>query len=141
MMKLKTLNFLVLILISVVIINCDKDDKYHKDNHKNDECIDYTIAFVTDVNAPTNGMVNETINIKVDFQVFNGCGGFNRFIETEKGNVKTIAVEAKYQGCFCAQNAPIRTVNYQFKALNKGKYELNFKSGATEFKTINLTIN
>jgi len=134
-MKLKVLNFFVLIFISSLIIGCDNDDD------KNNECIEYEIGYVTSVNAPSTGNINETINIEVNFGVFNGCGGFGKFIETENGNVKTIEVEAKYEGCICTQDAPIRTVNYEFTTSNAGEYELNFKSSSTEFITVNLTIN
>lgn len=134
-MKLKSLFFFVLIFISSLIISCDNDDD------KNDECIEYEIGYVTSINAPTIGSVNESINIEVNFGVFNGCGGFGKFIETENGNIRTIEVEAKYEGCICTQDAPIRTTNYEFTASNAGEYELNFKSSPTEFITVNLTIN
>jgi|TARA_B110001469_G_scaffold19_1_gene38 hypothetical protein len=134
-MKLKVLNFLVLILISSFIISCDNDDD------KNNECIEYEIGYVTSLNAPNTGTVNETINIEVNFRVFDGCGGFGKFIETENGNIRTIEVEAKYEGCICTQDAPIRTTNYEFTAINAGEYELSFKSSPTEFITVNLTIN
>lgn len=132
-MKLKALIFLL--FISSSIIGCDKNDDQNK------ECIEYDIGYVTSLNAPDTGSINETIIIEVNFQVFNGCGGFGKFIETEKGNVRTIEVEAKYKGCICTQNAPIRTVNYKFKATKKGEYKLNFKSSPTDFKSVILTIN
>jgi hypothetical protein len=37
-------------------------------------------------------------------------------------------VEAKYEGCVCTLNIPIRTVNYDFTASKSGDYQLNFKS-------------
>ena len=90
-MKLKDLNFIFLIFISSLIISCEND------NDENNECIEYEIGYVASVNAPSSGNVNETINIEVNFGVFNGCGGFGKFIETENGNVRTIEVEAKPQ--------------------------------------------
>lgn len=134
-MKLNILNFFVLMFISSLIISCDKDDD------KNIECIEYKLGYVTSVNAPPTGNTNETINIELNFSVFNGCGGFRKFIETENGNVRTIEVEAKYEGCICTQDTPIRTTNYEFTTSNAGEYELNFKSSPTEFITVNLTIN
>ncbi len=134
-MKLKNLKFFFLIFISSLIISCDNNDD------ENNECIEYEVGYVASVNAPTSGNVNETINIEVNFGVFNGCGGFGKFIETENGNVRTIELEAKYEGCICTQDAPIRTANYEFTASNTGEYELNFKSSPTEFITVNITIN
>ena len=134
-MKLKVLSFFVLFFISGLIISCGNDDD------KNNECIEYEVGYVTSVNAPTTGNVNETINIEVNFGVFNGCGEFEKFIETQNGNVRTIEVEAKYEGCVCTQEAPIRTTNYEFTVSNAGEYELNFKSSQTEFITVTITIN
>jgi hypothetical protein len=64
-----------------------------------------------------------------------------RSCETESGNSKTIEVEAKYEGCVCTLNIPIRKVNYDFTASKSGDYQLNFKSSPTEFITANITIN
>ncbi|MFT5243353.1 MAG: hypothetical protein ACI8QQ_001283 [Psychroserpens sp.] len=133
-MKLKKFYLTTLIIISSLIISCEKDDQ-------NKQCIKYDIGYVTSVNSPTTGTVNETISIKVNFRVINGCGGFEKFIETENGNSKTIEVEAKYEGCTCSQALEIRTVNYDFTASKSGDYELSFKSSPTEFITANLTIN
>lgn len=132
-MNLKVLIFLVLIFS--LTTSCSHDDD------KNNECVDYEIGYVTSVSAPNTGAINETVNIEVNFGVFNGCGGFGKFIETENGNSRTIEVEAKYEGCICTQDAPIRTTNYEFTASNAGEYELNFISSPTEFITVNLTIN
>jgi hypothetical protein len=36
-----------------------------------------------------------------------------------KGNSKTIEVEAKYEGCVCTLNIPIRTVSMILKQVNQ----------------------
>ncbi|WP_047544859.1 hypothetical protein [Psychroserpens sp. Hel_I_66] len=134
-MKKKNIILLISIMIFGLLISCSDDDE------KENECISSKTEYVTSINSPTTGVVNETINIEVNFQVFNGCGGFGKFIETENGNSRVIEVEAKYVGCICTQDAPIRMVNYEFTTSNAGDYELNFKSSPTEFITVNLTIN
>jgi len=134
-MKLRILNLIILILISSLTISCDNDEDI------NNECIEYATGYVTSVNAPDIGIVNETINIEVNFGVYNGCGKFEKFIETKNGNVRIIEVETKYEGCICTQDASIRTTNYKFIANNVGEYELKFKSSQTEFITVLLTIN
>ena len=111
------------------------------DNNEEDECIINKIEYVTSINSPNTGTINDTVNIEVNFRVFNGCGRFGKFIESENGNIRNIEVEAKYEGCICTQDVPIRTVNYEFKTTNSGNYELKFKSSPTEFITVNLTIN
>ncbi|MFI2742756.1 hypothetical protein ACG2LH_08455 [Zhouia sp. PK063] len=132
-MKIRVLNFIIFIFICTLVSSCDSDDK-------NDECIQNEIGYVTTLTAPSSGSVNETINIEVNFRVFNGCGKFGKFMETENGNTRTIEVEAKYEGCNCTQDAPIRTTNYEFVANSPGNYTLKFKSSPTEFITVNLVI-
>jgi len=136
-MKLKKINLFALFIVLCLTTSCENDDN----NNNNNECIEYDTAYVTSVNSPTTGMINEVINIEVSFRVFNGCGGFEKFNETENGNIRTIEVEAKYEGCICTQDAPLRNANYEFITSNTGDYELNFKSNPTEFITVNLTIN
>jgi hypothetical protein len=116
-------------------ISCNKDD----DNKE--ECITNKTEYITSVDSPDTGIVNQIINIEVKFGVINGCGGLGKFIETNNGNTRIIEVEAKYEGCICTQDAPIRKVNYEFIPTNTGDYELKFKSSPTEFITVNLTIN
>ena len=129
-----------ILFISTIIfgltISCNKDD-----DSKDEVCITNQIAYVTSVDSPDTGNVNQIINIEVKFGVSNGCGTLGKFIETNSGNTRTIEVEAKYEGCICTQDAPIRTVNYEFIPTNTGDYELKFKSSPTEFITVNLTIN
>ena len=134
-MNKKTIIFLVTALIFELLISCSHDDPDEND------CISTNIEYVTSVNSPATGKINEIINIEVNFQVFNGCGEFGKFIKSQNGNTRTIEVEAKYSGCFCTQDLPIRMTNYKFTASNAGEYKLNFKSSPTEFITVNITIN
>ena len=54
--------------------------------------------------------------------------------------MKIIEINARYEGCICTQDAPIRTVNYEFITQIPGNYELRFKSNDTDFITVNLLI-
>ena len=130
-MKRKNIILLISIVIFGIVVSCNDDN----------ECITNNIEYVTSINSPNTGTINETVNIEVNFKVRNGCGRFGKFIESENGNIRNIEVEAKYEGCICTQDVPIRTVNYEFKTANSGNYELKFKSSVTEFITVNLTIN
>lgn len=126
---------LILILIIFGLFNsCNDDDGEEK-------CISTGIGYVTSVNSPTSGQVDETIVIELDFIVINGCGDFGEFIETQNNNVLNITIEAKYEGCICTQDIPTRKINYQFSPESAGDYELNFRSSQTEFITVNLSIN
>lgn len=125
---------LILGLLLIVIFSCSKEEPENN-------CVENKIAYVSSINSPSTGKVNENINIEVSFGVNNGCGNFGKFIETQNGNTKTIEVEARYEGCVCTLDAPTRKKNYVFKTQNSGNYILKFKSSSTEFINANLTIN
>ncbi len=133
-MRPKKFILLLSTIIFGLLASCSDDDK-------NEDCISSQTAFLTSVKAPNIGTVNKVLNIEVSFQVNNGCGGFGKFIEKKNGNTRVIEVEAKYVGCVCTDNLPIRTVNYEFVTNKAGNHELKFKSSPTEFITINLTVN
>ena len=134
-MKRKNIILLISIVIFGIVVSCNDD------NNEEDECITNKIEYVTSINSPNTGTINDTVNIEVNFRVSDGCGGFGKFIESENGNIRNIEVEAKYEGCICTQAFESKTVNYEFKSTNSGNYELKFKSSPTEFITVNLTIN
>lgn len=125
---------LILSALLLVIFSCSKEEQENN-------CIENKIAYVSSINSPSTGTVNENINIEVSFGVNNGCGNFGKFIETQSGNTKTIEVEARYEGCICTMDAPTRKTNYVFKTQISGNYILKFKSSSTEYITVNLAIN
>ena len=125
---------IVLITIMfVVALSCEK-------NEENENCLEYKNSFVLNIDAPSNGTVNEDIIIEVFFSVINGCGNFNKFIEVENGNTTTIEVQAKYEGCFCTHAVETRSINYIFSTQTAGDYEFKFKSGENEFITAIITV-
>lgn len=124
--------FFVLSFILVVSCNTATDD---------DTCITTKTEYVSLVTAPSTGTVNQSITFPINFYVFNGCGGFNQFIETQDGSTKTIEVEAIYDGCICTFDIPLITVNYTFTPTTTGTYILRFKSSPTDFITATITIN
>lgn len=138
-MKSKYLNRIILLIAFFVTVSCNKNDDDNIGEDSN--CVEHGVGYVTSVNAPSSVMVDEAIDIKVSFGVSNGCGGFDKYIETVDGNNATIEVVAKYVGCICTQDAPIRIVNYEFSADTPGDYELKFKSSPSDFITVNLTVN
>lgn len=140
-MKIKNSLLFVSVIVFGILSSCNLDQGCDLDQEKEGECISNKIEYVTSVNSPSTGSVNETITIEVSFQVFNGCGGFGKFIENQNNTTKNIEIEAKYQGCICTQDLPIRTTNYKFIPTRTGNYKLNFRSSPTEFITVNLAIN
>lgn len=123
--------FLYVLIAFTLFIACNSDDN----------CTTYESPYVREVNAPLTGKVNQDISIEVQFRVINGCGEFSKFIETSAGNIRTIEVEAKYEGCApCTHAVETRIVNYIFNTQTAGLYVFKFKSGDSDFITVNITI-
>lgn len=122
--------FLYVLIAFTLFIACNSDDN----------CTTFESPYVREVNAPLTGNVNQDISIEVQFSVINGCGEFSKFIETSAGTIRTIEVEAKYEGCACTLNEPIISVNYIFNTSITGLHVFKFKSGDSDFITVNITI-
>ena len=107
------------ILLAFVFSGCDKapDDE---------TCLSFHTSPVTNVAGPVTAMANEEITLTVSFSCFNGCGHFNKFEEATAGNTSTITVQARYQGCVCTMDVPIRQVAFKFKKSQPGTYTLRF---------------
>ncbi len=134
-MKQMSTIFFVPIMVLGLLLSCSDDVS------NDDKCITRKTENVTSVNSPSTGMVNETINIEVNFVVDNGCGGFGKFIETHNNNNINIEVEAIYEGCACTFGLALITVIYEFTPNSVGNYVLKFKSSPTDFIPVELTIN
>ncbi len=126
-MKTKVLLFFLL----AIFISCSDDPE---------ECIGYRPENVTEVNAPSSGKINEPVVIEVNFIVYNGCGKFVQFIESGSEQSKIIEVQAKYEGCICPTVTKDITAVYEFTPLTSGEYNLRFKSGETDYITVNISI-
>ena len=99
-------------------------------------------AFVSAVNGPAAGAVNEELTLTVSFAVENNCGVFNKFVETPtEANTKVIEVETVSEGTNCDAVPATKTVPYKFKATAAGTYILKFKKSATEFVTQTIVIS
>lgn len=122
-----------LTFISVCLLSCDKT----QDDNK---CLSYTQAPVTKIEGPNTGNVNQDINLIVSFGCFNGCGQFGKFEQTSKDDTTTINVIAKYEGCICTQDAPIRQTTYKFKATKSGTYFLKFLQTEKAYLTYTIQI-
>jgi len=126
--------FTFLLITFFLFVSCNKE--YSND----DECLELETAYVTNVNAPSTGVINETIEIEVNFKVKNSCGNFNNFEEESIGNSKLINVIAIYDDCPCLQVIGAQTAAYFFSASVPGNYELKFRSGPDDFIIAVITI-
>lgn len=111
------------------------------EDKEDDRCINFSTAFVTSVNAPETGSVSETIPMEIKFLVNNGCTGFEKFIETRQDKLVTVEVETRTEGCICTLPVLELPATYEFTPESPGDYQLNFKSGPSDFITVDLTIN
>ena len=115
------MKFQVLILLAVAS-GCSK-----KTTTVDDNCTKYADVYVTDVKK------NAANTATVSFQVFSGCGQFNKFVQKSEGNTRIIKVEAVYKGCICTADVPTRTTTYAFDEKTTGTYYLKFLSGENQY--------
>ena len=109
-----------LLFLAIVMFSCTSDTTDY-----NETCIEFETAGIEQIEpAVTIDMVGRPYN--VFFRVKNGCGDFNNFDETKVGNEITIKVTAKYDGCICTQDAPLREKIYVFNETASGTYTLKF---------------
>lgn len=119
---------LLLLVFSISLLtSCAEDDT-------EETCIEFGdagIESVTVLPVDTDG----SYPIKVDFRVMNGCGNFGSFEESTEGNTTAIKVIAKYEGCICTQDLPLREVTYTFEPTAPGTYTLKFMTADDTFIT------
>ncbi len=122
-MKTLYLSFLVLFLF-----NCSSN------NDTVDNCLEFkpTGMITVEPNSDTENVPND---FEIMFPVTNGCGEFNSFKQTTAGNVTTIEVVAKYEGCICTQDVRLLKSVYNFNQTIPGTYILKFKMSDDTFTT------
>lgn len=131
---MKYFTTLIYASLFILLTSCDIGDN-------DDVCIFRQGAFVTAIDTPLTAMVNQQVTVEVSFPVINGCGVFNKFIETTDGNTITIAVEALYDGCVCTADVPTRVTTYSFTPTTAGNFELKFRSSNNNFIVANIMVN
>ena len=136
-MKIKNLLF---ILIAITLFSCDSLMNT-SDETAEEDCTKTQTAFVSEVNGEEQMDSGNALDLEVLFPVINGCGQFNRFIETSEGKTLTLEVEAIYKGCMCTMDIPTRKATYTFKPSEKGTYTLRFKSADTGYLEKIITVN
>ena len=103
----------------ITLFGCNK-------KHEDSSCFSFTKAPVTKIEGANSALVNQEIILTISFGCFNGCGQFGNFEEVNSGNATKITVNAKYEGCICTQDAPIRQTTYKFKKSQTGTFDLKF---------------
>ena len=103
-------------------------------------CYKYFTSPVVKVEGPKTAAVNQSIDLKVSFTCFNGCGNFGNYEQMVNGNTTTINVIAKYEGCICTQDVPTRQSIYSFSAPQAGTYFLKFLRTGNVYLTDTITV-
>lgn len=128
------LNFKILIgTFLLAFISCSEDD--------NRNCLGFETENVSTVDSPETGKVNEQVEMLVTFNARNGCGEFERFVESGNDFSRTIETIVRYEGCVCAEYIQTITTTYTFTPEAPGEYEFQFKSGENDYITVNLHIS
>ncbi|KAF2507166.1 hypothetical protein EYY60_21920 [Flavobacterium zhairuonense] len=135
MKRFRLKSVLVVLFLSTALISCSNDDD------KAESTVKTKTAFVTKIEGPATGKVNDELSYDVTYVVDNACGEFDKISETTIGEAKGLQVIAKYPSEVCTQQVPDpkKTV-YKFKATAKGTVEIKFKKSETEFLTQKVVI-
>ena len=96
-----------------------------------DDCGTTEAAAVLASDMVDTASVNESVAIEVEFDVYNGCGGYGGSSIVTNGNIVTVTVDATYIGCICTQAIERieHTLNYTPSAA--GTYVFEFKQNNT----------
>ncbi|KAF2515620.1 hypothetical protein [Flavobacterium foetidum] len=103
-------------------------------------CIRYEQPRIISANVPDKGNINQSIPIKIKFEVLNGCGGFGTLSEVNSGNTKTIEIKAKYEGCYCNQSIENIETTYNFIPSKAGTHIIKLLQPTGDFLTYSINI-
>jgi hypothetical protein len=123
-----------LIALTLFLLSCKKE------REENTLCSSLVQAPVVKVEGPKTAAVNQPITLTVYFGCFSGCGQFGNYQQNVTGNRTVITVVAKYEGCICTQDAPVRQYNYNFTASQTGTYYLKFLQTTGVYLTDTITV-
>lgn len=127
-------SFAVLMAVAILsLTGCFKDPV-------DGECVSYHSAPVTKVEGPSTAGINQEIDLLVSFTCSNGCGQFGTFEKLTDVDTIHINVLAKYQGCVCTYDVPVRQATYKFKASQAGTYYLKFRQAENNILTDTITV-
>ena len=107
----------------------------------NPPCFSQVHQQIDGFTAPATGQVGQNIQFPIAFTVGNGCGSFGYIDENNSGNVKTLKVFAKYDGCsFCTLALIPMQTNYNFTPFQTGIQIIKIEQPDGTFVTANINI-
>ena len=104
------------------------------------QCVSLGQVFVDSATVPTTAIVNNQIQISINFSVNNGCGAFENFTETNVGKIKILTVNAKFTGCICTLSIVKIQTNYSFTPTATGLQIIKIAQPDGTFLTYNINI-
>lgn len=122
---MKHIQSILLPVLMLLLISCSS-------NESDDYCFETRTAEITAVTGPQVTTVLVPLTLQVSFNVDNGCGSFNGFMESN-GYPKEVLARVDYEGCQCTQEASVQTQPYTFMAHEAGQYQLKFAKGNGDF--------
>lgn len=122
----------VVLFLATSLSSCSSDD--------GGETIIIKNSYLTSVDGPVTGTVNQEITLTTKYVIENSCGQFEKFNEVQNGNSKTIDVQVKYTGENCTTASTEVTTPYKFTVIAPGTYTFKFKRNASQFITHVVTV-
>lgn len=109
---------------------------------KEEKCISTIDAVVDSAHGPAIGTVNSDNLYSIFFGIGNGCGRFTGFEESRTGNIITVSVKLRFEGCMCTEIYQTANEAYTFRATAPGNYIIQFiKGDMNSVIQKNITIN
>lgn len=118
---MKKLSFLMLIFgIGIfTLMSCDEQ-----------ECESTEEAMILSSEMVDTATVNDVVDIKVEFDVNNGCGAFAGGVlgtDPDSSNVVSVTVNALYSGCVCTEAIERIEGTLNYTPTTAGTYIFEFK--------------
>jgi hypothetical protein len=126
-------NIYITSLIFILLISCKKNSQetYSPDQWN-----------MNRVEGVSTGVINQTISLTVYYPTSSGCDVFDRFYQSNQGNIVSIKAFGHVETSnFCTDAAIERSTTFTFVPTLTGSYELRFINRDNTYFTHNLTIN
>jgi hypothetical protein len=115
----------ILIASCVLLFSCKKAN-----TNNNDTCSTTVNSGIVGVNSTTlTANVNQDINFEVLYAIANGCATTSNLEILKSGNIITVNMLTKFEGCVCTQVYFEGKKPYIFRSSTAGNFKLKFSDG------------
>lgn len=116
---------LLFVLFMIFLFSCRTENET--------DCLSYVSSPVTQVSMPDSGIINQPININIQYNAINGCGNFNNFNVNTISDTIIISLVVKYEGCVCTMIFQNLQSTYLYSASNLGYVYFKFPQSDSSF--------